>query len=179
MINLLTPIEKKKILKEYRLRLGVTTLVGILVLELVSFVSLIPSYAAISSSTTQLAVDLAHRKSVALPGGDETQKQLDIIKQEIGLLKEGSSVLDAPASSVLENILKVKPKGIDVSLFAFSRTGIDTLVQVSGISGTREDMLSFKRALESDVHFTHVSYADNSFMTKKTDINFSLTLKLK
>lgn len=178
MINLLSPIEKKKILKEYRLRLGVIVLVGVLTLEIIGFMSLVPSYAAIASSSGALSEQLAEKKMVALPGGDETQKKLDVIKKEIGLLKVMNGVKDIPPSSVMGDALKVKPEGIDVSVFAYGRSGEDVMIQIGGVARTREDLLAFQRSLKGNSHFADVRYAE-SFITKKTDINFQLTFKLK
>ena len=62
--------------------------------------------------------------------------------------------------------------------FAYGHSADATLVQVGGVARTREDLLCFQRSLKANVRFDEVRYAD-SFITKKTDINFQLTLKVK
>lgn len=177
MINLLSPIEKKKILKEYHLRLGVVALIMTLMLEILAVVLLVPSYLTIRSSSDSLAEDLAARKSMVIPGGNEAQRDLDIIKKEIGILKHGDNAAALP-SFVIAEVLKVKPEGIDVSSFAYGKNGTEYQVQVGGMARTREDLLFFQRSLKANPRFVDPHYAD-SFITKKTDIAFQLTLTVK
>ncbi len=177
MINLLSPVEKKKILKEYHLRLGVVVLNAVFVLELIAVILLVPSYLAIRSSVNALSDELAQRKALVIPGGNEAQQDLDVIKKEIGVLKE-SVVPESLPSAVVAAVLSVKPEGIDVTSFAYGHSADATLVQVGGVARTREDLLFFQRSLKANVRFDEVRYAD-SFITKKTDINFQLTLKVK
>ena len=177
MINLLSPVEKKKILKEYHLRLGVVVLNAVFVLELIAVILLVPSYLAIRSSVNALSDELAQRKALVIPGGNEAQQDLDVIKKEIGVLKESIAPESLP-SAVVTAVLAVKPEGIDVTSFAYGHSADATLVQVGGVAHAREDLLFFQRSLKANPRFDEVRYAD-SFITKKTDINFQLTLKVK
>ena len=178
MINLLSLIEKKKILREYRFRLGAIFFFGVFLLELLTLALLIPSYATINSSAKVLAADLEAKKANALPGGDAAQVELNKIKGEIELLNATNAVLDIPPSSILEDVFEVKPKGIDISSFVYGRTETTVVLQASGVAQTREDLFAFQRSLRANAHFDDVQYAQN-FITKKNDISFQLTLKLK
>ncbi len=179
MINLLSPSEKKKILREYYVRLGVLVALGVLLTEIVTFAMLLPSYAAITTEVDALTTELNERKSAVLPGDEEAQQELNMIKEKVALLKPSSAPLDRAPSVVLMEMLREKPRGLDISSFTYGRSNADVLIQVGGMARTREDLLAFQRSLlREDSIFTDVRYSEN-FLTKKEDINFQLTIKLK
>jgi hypothetical protein len=179
MINLLSPAEKKKIKREYFLRIGVIAAIGLLVLELVVIGTLVPSYLAITSSVRALSDELELKKANILPGNAEAQVELVTLKEKIALLKSTTATSEIPVSTIIEEVLKEKPRGVDVSLFAYGNSGSDIVIQIGGFARTREELLAFQRSLsKSEGIFTDVQNAQN-FITKKTDITFQLTLKLK
>jgi Tfp pilus assembly protein PilN len=178
MINLLPTSEKKKLLKEYRIRLAVTILWGILLLQVLAFAALVPSYQRISSSTNILESQLAEKKSTQLPGGDEVQNKINTIKKEIALLKPTVTSVDIPPTEVIALILNMKPSGIVVSSVAYGRAGTSALIQLSGIADSREDLFTFQRLLSQDPRMSDIRYAQ-SFITKKAPIDFQLSVTIK
>lgn len=177
MINLLPPLEKKKILGAYRLRLGVIILWVIFALLLFAAASLAPSYLYVDSKIKDLAVELEEKKQSAPVGDEEAQRELTRIKEEIARLKPPSEG-DITASALLSQVLAQKPVGIDVTSLAYADSNPAVTVQLSGMAATREDLLAFQRDLKSDPRFTEVKYAQ-SFIIQKTDITFQLTITIK
>lgn len=177
MINLLPPLEKKKILGAYRLRLSVIVLWVIFALLLFAAVSLAPSYLYVDGKIKALAVELEEKKQSAPVGGEESQRELALIKEEIARLKPPPDG-DITASVLLSQVLGRKPVGIDVVSLAYADTNPVITVQLSGMAATREDLLAFQRDLKSDPRFTEVKYAQ-SFIIQKTDIAFQLTITIK
>ena len=175
MINLLPQHEKKKLLKEFRLRFVVLALLTLLLLEVIMFVSFIPSYYSLTAATSDLETSLAFKKKQAPPGSDATQNDLNTIKNEIALLKFGNETLP---SDIMTTVFAAKPQGVNVSRFTYGHSASAISVQLSGVAGTREDLLLFERLLRNSPLFSNVSHAQN-FITKRTDIEFQLTLSLK
>lgn len=178
MINLLPQFEKKKLMNEFRLRFGVAVLCALLMLQVLLFVLFTPSYLSMSITTTNLEADLTEKKTAVLPEGNDIQKGLNAIKGEIALLKPVVSNLSIPPSQLMVELFSPKPVGVGVSSFSYGRSGTVVSMQLNGIATTREDLLLYQRLLKENPHFSDARYAQ-SFITKKTDIDFSLTVTLK
>lgn len=178
MINLLPQFEKKKLQKEFHLRYGVVAFLFLLGLELVAFFAFVPSYLAISNSTTNMKAELAAMKTNTPPGGVATQNDLNIIKGEIALLKS-SGARDIPPSQLMALLFGQKPSGVAISRFAYARTETSISVQISGNADKPEDLIVFRKLLKDDKqHIKDARYAQ-SFINKKSDIDFLLTVDFK
>lgn len=178
MINLLPPFEKKKLQKEFRMRYGIVLLLALLALEIVSFILFIPSYLIVQGSTTSLNTELAEKQGTQALSGDTTQGDLNTIKAEIALLK-GKGVNNTPPSQLMTILLSQKPAGISISHFAYVRTDIGTSVQINGNALSPNDLILFRKLLKDDKdHIKEAKYAQ-SFINKKADIDFLLTVDFK
>lgn len=179
MINLLPHIAKKKLLDEYRLRAGVIIFCALFILEVFTVLALAPSYYLIDTAQKTLHTEIAAKKALVPVGEQDAQKQIAIIKAEMALLNPTQGLGDSAPSKILSDILAQKPVGIGINSFAYGRTSaLIAVAQLSGSADTREDLLAFQRKLKDNVHFTDIKYAQ-SFITKKTDIDFQLTLTIK
>lgn len=178
MINLLPQTEKKKLQKEFYLRYGVVVLVTLFILEVVSFLLFIPSYVALSNSTKTLEANLVAMTSAALPGGDATQNDLNVIKSEISVLKESSAV-DMSPSQLMSVVLGKKPAGVVVSRFAYAHIDTGLSVQLSGNAQKPEDLILFRKLIKDDKDRVKDARYAQSFINKKSDIDFLLTVDFK
>jgi hypothetical protein len=178
MINLLPAHEKKRLQKEFRLRFGVTLLFALLFVEVCTFVALAPSYLALKNSTAALADDLAAKKSTIVPGGDATQNELAAIQSEMTLLK-GKGGSDWTPSQLLSLVLADKPIGVMISRYTYARSDTGFSVQLSGVADRPEDLILFRKLIKDDKeHVKEAKYAQ-SFISKKTNIDFVLTVDFK
>lgn len=178
MINLLPQSEKRKLQKEFQLRYGVVALLILFGLEIAAFIAFIPSYVALNNSTTKLAADLSVMKSTTPPGGEATQNDLNVIKSEITLLKS-TGAKETPPSQMLSMLLGQKPAGIAISRFTYARTDLGISAQISGNAGKPEDLILYRKLLKDDKeHIKDARYAQ-SFINKKSDIDFLLTVDFK
>ena len=177
MINLLPPSEKKKLQKEFQLRYGVAALLMLFGVEIL-FVAFIPSYIILNNSTKSLTADLAVMKSTTPPGGEATQNDLSVIKAEITLLKSSGANGTSP-SQIMGILLGQKPAGIAISRFTYAHTDLGISAQISGNAGKPEDLILFRKMLKDDKgHIKDARYAQ-SFINKKSDIDFLLTVDFK
>ena len=178
MINLLPQSEKRKLQKEFQLRYGVVALLVLFGLEIMAFIAFIPSYVTLNNSTTKLSADLSVMKSTTPPGGEATQNDLNVIKSEITLLKSGGAKETSP-SQMLTMLLGQKPAGISISRFTYARTDLGVSAQISGNAGKPEDLILYRKLLKDDKeHIKDARYAQ-SFINKKSDIDFLLTVDFK
>ncbi len=180
MINLLPQSEKKKLRKEFYQRYAVIMLMAILICEGSLFVSLIPSYLILNTSISDLTQKLDQKKKETLPGDGEAQSQLNAIKSEIALLRQGGTIAETPPSELLTSILAQKPDGVSVLRYSYLRTPTATSIQLSGVGSTRESLLLFQKLLsnkETNPHIADAKYPQ-SFLLKKNDIDYVLTITL-
>ena len=177
MINLLPQTEKKKLQKEFRLRYTIVLLLALFVTEIIAFASFIPSYMMLHNSVSLLETELVEKKKNTPPEGEATQKDLNTIKSEIALLQESGGNNLAP-SRLMTELLSQKPAGVLISRFSYAVSDKSSSVQLSGNAGTREDLLSFQRLLKGNEHIKDARYSQ-SFITKKTDIDFVLIVDFK
>ena len=180
MINLLPQIEKRKLRKEFYQRYIVVVLLVVLLCEGLLFFSLAPSYLALHASVAGLTETLTEKKKQVLPGGDEAQNELNVIKAEITLLKQGSGTPAIPVSELINTVLAQKPVGVIVRRFAYLQDGHTTSVQIGGVGNTREGLILFQKLLsnkEANPHFSEVKYAQG-FLLRKTDIDFILSMNI-
>lgn len=178
MINLLPQAEKKKLLQTYRLHLGILVLGAIVILELLAAVLFVPSFYILDSTTTNLADELAQNKKITPEGSDKAQQELADIKGDIAVLTPSKSTIDVLPSSIIDELLKQKPEGVGISALAYERNAKESALQLSGTANTREDLLQFQKNLKDDPMVADSQYS-NSFILKKVNIDFTLTITLK
>ncbi len=175
MINLLPKSERVHIKKEYKLRVLVLVLKSFLILEVLTAGLFFPSYYIITQRVKGSSDELEAKKKLIPPENAAAASQITEIKGEIVLLKPGAEATpETLPSALLTQVLATKPDGIGISSFAYAVT--PTLsVQLTGISATREDLLQYQRDLKNNPHVTDAKYGE-SFITKKSDIPFTLTI---
>ncbi len=177
MINLLPQSEKKKLRKEFRLRAAALALGALFALEAFAFVTLIPSYLIVDASTSALTAQLAEKRGASTPGGEATQNELNTIKAEMALLKgKGDETLP---SELMAMVLAAKPIGVVVNRFAFARTDTTFTVQLSGNANRPEELIQYRKLLKDNKDHVKDAKYSQSFINKKNDIDFQLTIDFK
>jgi len=178
MINILPIQEKKKILTEYRLRLGVVAVFAIMTLVLSSFVLLIPSYLLAVSKYKGLSENFLtmEAKQGRVGQGDEIGAQISNINKKINLfLKGGARVESAPPQSIL-NILNMKGDRIKIHGFTYDATTGKGRMVVVGVSDDRDSLAQFIEVLKKEPTFTKVELPISSYV-KSTNIDFSVVIE--
>jgi hypothetical protein len=178
MINLLPQKEKKEFQSEYWLRFGIVISAGVLVLEALSTVLFTPAFYALYTSTSDVAQSLAERRALIPVGTVEAEQGLAMIRGEMALLAPGTTIIDIPPSSLLESVIAQKPMGIELNTLSYGRGANTVTLQLSGDALTQEDLLHFRRNVKTDPRVVDFKYG-SSFITQKTDINFSATITLQ
>lgn len=177
MINLLPPVAKKTIHKEYRLRLGIVLLWVLFVLEVSAFALYVPSYFILNTITNTLENELAQKKMLAPSANDQIPAQLATIKKELALLKPSDDIQDIPPSRLIGDLLANKPRGIEFSAIAYAEMNGVIAVQFSGTATTREEMLALQKTLKTPM-VDSIKFG-SSFITKKSPIDFTVTVTFK
>ncbi|HEC30530.1 MAG TPA: hypothetical protein ENI66_00760 [Candidatus Yonathbacteria bacterium] len=179
MANLLPLSEKKKIQREYKLRLSIVVMMLFAGLVAISGVLLAPSFILSSfkyNSAEKRLVAEKKKISDSSDGVDPIKVAKEVNAQLVVLSKETSG-LPLPYS-VFTTIIKHKPELLKVDAMFYDIKKEDGSVVVGGVSKDRKTLLAFLQALESDEMFTDVELPISSFV-KGQDIKFSIKIILK
>lgn len=177
MINLLPPIAKKTIHKEYRLRLVIVVLCAIFILEASSAVLFLPSYFIMNSMTKTLSGELEQKKTLTPQENEQIPSQLTTIKSELALLRPSDDIHGIPPSRLISELLENKPRGIELFSVAYAEMGGVVAIQFSGTAKTREELLALQKTLKTPM-VESIKFGD-SFITKKSPIDFTVTVTFK
>ncbi len=176
MFNLIPRQHRKKLEREYRLRVA-TILFGFLASGLfIAVVSIIPSYII---STTKINELQTRSDALKIQLGDSASTPLSGTLRDV---KDLTTALTPTASSstysrVIENVVRARVAGITLDHIGVS-LGEQGTVEISGSAKTREALVSFKQQLArvSDVQSVDSPISD---LTKSSNIGFNIHIILK
>jgi len=179
MANLLPLIEKKKIKREYRVRIGIVSLLFLSVLIIIAFVSLIPLYISSSYKLNDVLKQMESKKQETLYV-DEKNNPIKItqdINNKLAVLEKKDSILP-PSSDLITIVVGHKPNNVKINAIFYDRGLTDGKVVLNGIARNRETLLSFLKSLEEDKIFTKVDLPISSFVEER-DIEFSIRITME
>lgn len=180
MINLLPQEEKKKILTEYRFRLGIVAVFAVAALVLASLVLLAPSYFLAVSKYKSISVELAALESKQGQGvrDKDINTQINTINKKINMFLKGVAV-DTTASSTMQVILSIlRTKGDAIKIQGVTYdigTGQGRFVVV-GTALNRDGLSQFVESLKKEPTFAKVEIPISSYV-KSSDIDFSIVVE--
>jgi hypothetical protein len=173
MLNLLPKIQKKAIIREYRIRFIIMALVLLLMGEAIALVLMAPPYI-----TASLRIGLLNSQSAGLKvqtATAEANRLSDIVKQTntyLAVLTASST--PTGAALLLEHIIAVKDANIRLTSFNYSGKGQQKL-DIGGTASTRQALLDFVKKLKSLPGIV-VSDLPVSDFAKSQDIDFSVNV---
>lgn len=181
MLNILPTEEKKKNLKEYKLRLTVVVLGMLIFLVVVNLALLSPAYlnAFTREADAQARIVNFTGKSAAealREERDATALLVDVNKKiNIFLGTTASTTARLTPSEAFENILALKTSAIKISGITYDATPDREQFIVAGNALTRDSLAQFVEALKKSGVFTTVDLPIQSYV-KSTNIDFTVTL---
>lgn len=179
MINVLPTEEKQSIKKEYYFRLATVNLFFISLVVIIATGLLVPSYLYSTTKVNSLATNFAVlNQTNADISEDDLSKIITDINNTLVLLSNNNNKFDV-SNNVLGTILSLRIDGIVFSSISYmERTDANRIVELQGVAKNREILSSFQDKLESDQNIAGVDLPISNF-TKRTDIDFKVTIKMK
>jgi len=182
MINLLSQEEKKEIIQEENWKLimilGTLVLIFFICLSLILF-----SIKVFVSGEVEAQKILFEQKEkeIESPQMQALQQNLTAFNQTLFQL-ESFYGQQFNLSGFLEKLSATVPSGVYLTSLSVSNNyqekAWEKTCNLSGFSSTREKLLGFKEKLEKEGSFEKIDFPSSSWM-KATDINFTLSFKLK
>jgi len=179
MANLLPLIEKRRIKREYRVRIGIVSLLLLSVLAIIAIVSLIPLHISSSFELNDIIKQMETEKQ-EIPHITEKQDPIKItqdVNEKLSVLRKKDSVLPL-SSDLITVIVEHKPNDIKINALFYDKGLMDGKVSLNGIAKNRETLLSFLKSLEGEKIFTKVDLPISSFVEEK-DIKFSIRITME
>ncbi|OHA32617.1 MAG: hypothetical protein A3A22_00390 [Candidatus Taylorbacteria bacterium RIFCSPLOWO2_01_FULL_45_34b] len=176
MFSLLPSEEKKKIRREYFLRLGIVFLCFSFFSILLASFLIIPLYMLTHGMRKALT------QEAAILENSPNLKEAEVIKKTLRESKDKIAVLSSESEQrevgglVAASLQKRKGLAITITTFNYSREGNALgIITLEGQSSNRDDLLAFKKRFEQDPLWTSVELPVSNFARDK-EISFSLKL---
>jgi Tfp pilus assembly protein PilN len=178
LTNLLPYQRQLKLLREYRLRLGVVAVSLLSVLVLTAALLLIPTYVLLAGSASAKGSHLDRIKaSLSASDSEALSARLDALAadaRELIALSGKTSV-----SKIVSSVLGVPRPGITLSGFAYAPAEgkIAETFSISGVAATRDALRRYQTTLQTEP-FARSAELPVSAYAKDADIAFTITVTL-
>lgn len=173
MLYLLTEEQKKKVLREYRMRLAVVSTIAFSFVGLVALVSIIPSKVLVSSHEKMLNFQKMNIGGGASAGVDDLSKKIADISNTASYLAPLGETLSAP--DIFNHLEKQAGNNNTISKFQISHSDENAAVQITGISKNRDSLIKFVNTLKQDPIFSGATLPYSS-LAKQDNLSFTLNL---
>ncbi len=180
MINLTPNKEKKKMIKDFYLRLVVVFIMMLGVSVVISSFALIPSYLFSIVKKRFSEEKLVVQKNIPLPEFDQqTLALIGDLNSKLNLIENSKKDKFLVSDRVINKILSKKMTDIKINKFSYKFDTVNgKIIGVQGTAPSRERLLLFKTALEEDSSFTKVDLPISNFI-RGSNIQFNLNLVAK
>lgn len=172
MINLLSPIAKKKLTRDYFLRFISLTFIATSAAGLVLFSLSLPTLVMLKYQLSSILDDKDFVSKI-----ENEQKLLNEEAREINLIINhiNSKTLPRSHTEVINLIDHLAGEGVTVNRFAF---GEKEKLTINGVASTRPELSDFRDRLAAEDIFSSVELPLASLVNEK-DAIFSITMVVK
>ncbi len=176
MINLIPNEEKKKIRKDFYVRVVIVSFFVLGIGILISNFMLIPAL-FYSSLEKKLVGDHfnQNQNKLNLETSEDNKALIENLENKISIIKNAQKNNFLVSERVINILLAKKTEGIKINEINFTSNEKGRSINIRGQALSREKLLLFKKNLEKDINFTKVDLPVSNFI-KSTDIEFSLVL---
>lgn len=177
MINLIPPVSRKQVLKEYWLRVSSVMMCIAATVALITSLLLSPSYVLV----TNRGSDFAESAAEALTKSekyDELIAEVDKTNnQAVVLLRDIESIKYTELMSRIEELAGNKIKISEIRFEGFDSKTNKSTVSIVGVASDRESLANYRTSLDNDRSFTNIVLPISN-LAKDVDIQFSLLVEI-
>lgn len=148
--------------------------IGATFLFVVSIFFLLPSYMLVRSEKTAV-IDETNILEQAMVDSKEAEARLyvSLAKSKISYAKD--AINKKQFIEALARVMANDRSSIDITAITFERGETSNHITISGTADTRDELLSFKKVLESETFFSFVDLPVSN-LAKNRDIDFSISI---
>ncbi|MEK7115525.1 MAG: hypothetical protein AAB862_01085 [Patescibacteria group bacterium] len=174
MINLLPDSQKEIVRAEYRKRLLAASALLVMLSIVIAIVSLFPSYFIARTKYVALK-DRADALNVQ--GKKVDMSKVTLIIQDLNekLLLLRTEKKNTEVGSIIFKLVENIPPAIKISSITYEKRGETAKMDIAGVAGKREALITFVDRLKKEKLFSEV-YSPVSNLVKDTDISFNIQI---
>lgn len=173
MLYLLPQEQKKKVLREYRMRLSIVGLIALSFVGVIGIVTLVPSQSLVSTRQEILSLQQKNIEVGSHSNVDEFSKKILDISNTASFL---APISDPVYASLLFTHLEGEVgDSTTIKQFQFNHFDEKVSVQISGVSKNRDTLIKFINTLKQDPVFSGAAFPYNS-LAKQENLEFTLNM---
>lgn len=146
-------------------------------IEITGILLLLPSYAIVRTQHDSLVSGVAQLQQT-ISGKGSVEDELKTHAANIHNFLSDIGISRYAPSTLIGETLRVRPVGVSTKTIALTRKGESGALQLSGSGATRESLLEYQKNVR-DLPFVEEAHYSESFITRKVDIAYNLTVTLK
>ncbi len=177
MINLLPIEEKKNLRRQYNKRLTLVCMTMFLFLAIASMIALLPSYLL---SIAKDKIETSRAMALKNKGELTTDPTTALLVLATNTKLDSLSMNGTSPTLAFDSIIDKKMPTIKLTDFSYQKkdknkkgTALAT-ISISGTASSRDSLLSFKKSLEGDTHFSGINLPVSD-LVKNSNIPFTFT----
>ncbi len=172
MFSLLPEEYRKKMQKEYRIRLAVVGLLGLIALAVISGVFIFPTYLRISTENNITSIQKqVLENQITLQTGQNSSEDIKSVKQNMSI----ASLDQRSAISAISAVVQAQSKDIKLTNFSYTYNSKASNLSINGIALNRQALQSFQKNLSAQKLFTSVELPLSDY-AKDSNISFSINI---
>lgn len=177
MINLIPNQEKKKMARDFYIKLVAVFYLVLGSAVFIASTSILPPYFLSSVNKNAVNDRLKLQSNVPVPVvGEDTLNKVKEIDKKLILLEGLQGKQFLVSEKVINKIISLKSPEIRISRISYRSLGENgRTIILDGIANNRKSLLSFNQALKDDASFKEVNLPISNFV-KESDIIFSISL---
>jgi len=172
MINILPQEGRVLARKEYLLRILTVSMLAAALIAIVCCALLFPSYLIANGARQDALAEASRLEEAKVKRGETTTAPLTLAKAQLALFAPLAS--STPPSVVLALLLTKRNSGISISVIQYDSSS--GKVTISGISATRDSLLSFFESIKAIPGVGNANLPVND-LAKNVDAPFSISIK--
>src|SRR3989338_3191183 len=178
--NLLPRSRRRALVYDHVLRLGVVTMLLVVVLTFIAAVLLIPTYTFLTAGLSAKGAYLASLETASSsPEENALPARLALFSRNVASLTDLKK--NPSASAIMRETLSIPHRGIAINNFSYARGATTTkpsIVMIAGTAATRDALRSYQTALQG-ASFVRLAKLPVSAYAKETDIAFTISVTLR
>lgn len=178
MINLLPKKEKKRLYREYLIRLVTLYIFFIIIISTVALLLLSPSYYLVHLKGNILEEQAkAYEKDSTDEAQSSTKIALVDIQEKLLILSDGGD--DVMLHEIISTIINGAGNGVSVTNVAYRNSGQEDVmsnITIKGVADRRESLRAFSQYIEDYEKVSSVDLPVSS-LAKERDIDFEINIK--
>ena len=178
MLNILPFEEKKKLFREYRLRLSVVAIFAVSLLLLASLILLVPSYFLAMTKYSFVKDQVTKLEASQARTGQEKEVDTEIkkVNKKVALFLGDEKTPSAAPSEFILKVIGMKNSTLRVYGLLYDVTVLRERLVLTGQAASRDGLATFVETLKKDKTFTLVDLPISSYV-KSTNIDFSVVVE--